>query len=691
MPKELVFVDFETFWSKTHTLKKLSPISYVMHPDTELISLALKVGVGGETIVVFGEDEIRRLLRDVDLSDKVVVGHNMSAFDSLILAWRLGQRPAFWACTMAMARPIHAKTTGLSLAALVKHYADELSAMGISPVKDNTALVNTQGKHLADFMPDEIEAMRAYNRDDTDQCAGLFTLLRPHFTGAELFHIDCNIRMLVEPGFRVNTQLLHEALRDERAAKHQALMDVARHLRPTPETVAVDVVDGPEYEDDEFWLQDEDQIAEYVRKQLASAPKLSALLEARGVEVPMKPSPTGNGTMIPALAKTDSAFVELLEHEDPLVAAATRARLAVRSTILETRIDAFLETAQATGGALPVPLHYCGADTTGRDSGWLYNPQNLPRIPRDRDGNIVPKPANALRLCIEAPDGHLVGVADQSGIELRVNHFLWKVASSMALYQASPDKADLYRAFASESLYLVPPDQISKDQRQIGKVAQLGLGFGAGAPTFQRVAKNMGGVNLPLSTEDAPPDDPEAMTCEKVVLAWREKYSPIVEGWRSCQSALNDIVRGLERSVDPWGLVHTSKHGLHLPSGRLIRYPNLRYTNVGQTWPDGTPKKSWAYAEGRHRAFLTGPKVDENIVQALARDSVFEAALRFFRETGLRPRMRLHDELIYLFPAAEAEALLARLQKLLRTPPSWWPALVVWSEGDVAPSYGLAK
>lgn len=683
MIKEIVFIDFETFWSKTHSLSKMLPMDYVMHPDTQLISMAIKVGLSGGPIeVVFGEADIRAKLAEVDLTDKLVVGHNMSDFDSMILAWRLQQRPAMYGCTLSMARPKHAKTTGLGLGKLVKHYEKTLEQMGTRAVKDQTALINTQGKRLEDFTEAELAAMRVYNADDTDQCRSLFIILRPLFTTEEMFHIDCNIRMLVEPGFRVNRKVLEDALREERAAKRQALMDVAKLLRPATEALAVDMTDGPEYEDDAFWLQDEDAIAEYVREQLASAPKFAKLLESREVEVPMKPSPTvvaGVTKMIPALAKTDEAFQELTEHEDPVVAAAARARLSVKSTLLETRITAFLSVSE-TVGFLPVPLKYAGADTTGRDSGWAYNPQNMPRIPRDKDDNIIPRPSNSLRLSLEAPPGYVVGVADQSGIELRVNHFLWKVPSSMALYQASPDKADLYRDFAA-FYYGKPGEEIVKHERQFGKVCQLGLGFGSGAKTFMRVARTMGGIKLTLAE------------AESGVQRWRQRYSQIHEGWQVCQNALRDVVQRNRRAVDPWGLVTTCPDGLRLPSGRLIRYPNLRQVEVPRdpANPDAGTRKAWVYADGRHKTFLTGPKVDENIVQALARDSVFECALRFFKLTGLRPRLRVHDELIYFFPENRAEELLAGLQAVMRTPPSWWPELVVWSEGDIAKCYGEAK
>jgi len=86
-----------------------------------------------------------------------------------------------------------------------------------------------------------------------------------------------------------------------------------------------------------------------------------------------------------------------------------------------------------------------------------------------------------------APKGYKVVVADLSGIELRVNHFLWKVPSSMEMFAADPENADLYKDFASK-LYDVPTGEVTKEQRQVGKVAHLGLGFGAGYKTFQKVA-----------------------------------------------------------------------------------------------------------------------------------------------------------------------------------------------------------
>ena len=259
----------------------------------------------------------------------------------------------------------------------------------------------------------------------------------------------------------------------------------------------------------------------------------------------------------------------------PVVAAAARTRLDVKSTLLETRIATFIQAAAYSGGRLPMPMKYCGADTTGRDSGEEYNPQNMSRI-----GPVV-KPSDALRNSLRAPAGHSVIVADQSGIELRINHFLWQVPSSMALYQANPGKADLYRAFAA-TYYNIEPDEVNKAQRQFAKVAMLGLGFGSGAETFVRIARTMGGLTLDLPT------------AESAVTAWRAFYSEIPAGWKAAGDAIKNIDAGLCTAVDPWGLVRTCAEGFTLPSGRLIRYPALHQADDG-AWPDGRLKKSWFY------------------------------------------------------------------------------------------------
>lgn len=929
----LCFADFETYWSTNHSLTKMAPIYYVMHPDTEVVSLALRFdekGKKGVTKCVFGEYHIRNTLSKIDWSDTMLIGHNMSGFDSMLLAWRFGVKPKMWGCTLAMARPFFQVTVGGSLKKVA-------AALGAGEKGDLEA-TNTKGKRYADFTPEEIVAMEEYNKLDVELCADIFYKLAKKTPAYEMKLIDLTTRMLTEPKFELDIPMLEAALEEEKQSKHLMLMDIASL------TGAYDQGLG----------DDDAKVTAEVKKVLASAPKFAALLRDLGVEPPIKPSPTNPEKNVFALAKTDEAFLALQDHDDPIVASAARARLGVKSTLLETRVQRFLDTGAAVDGRMPVFLNYYAA-TTGRWGGaGSLNQQNMPRVPRDKEGNIVHKPTNALRLSLRAPAGKKVVVVDLSGIELRVNQFLWKVPSSMALFKADPEKADLYKDFASK-LYDVPVSEVTKSQRQIGKICvaegtlvycfhggakfwvpiesvkpeyqlwdgeewvwakgvvsngwkktqklcgvsltpdhlvlcgttwqearfvrgelvaralesgaenlslldmlrasktaslrlslsatvgflntwlkrktsgllrlrgataaqrqrqqasgtgsiltpcqkmrtghgystgyrrrlrdaitkttrhtrttadavcmyamsgvqtalrffgmsepclggmyqnmkwiaptlmegtimgtsgsyrarrtcstsedcktlsgrsrslkrvydimncgprnrftvlsdagplivhncHLGLGFGAGATTFVRIAKMMGGVDMP---EDEAVD---------VVKKWRTEYDSIRKGWRECNDALVHVWnKEYGKKIDPWGLCVTHEEGIKTPVG-MIRYPALDYIEED--------KEFW-YGEGRNRARLTGPKVDENLVQHLARCIMAEQMLKIAAKYDVAHTV--HDEIVCVVEEGRAQECLDFMLDTMRTAPTWWPELVLWAEGDVADSYGEAK
>jgi hypothetical protein len=649
-----IYLDFETYWDATHTLSRMSPTEYIQHPETEIISVSIKVGQA-PTYVLFGEDNIREHMQAMDWSDAMAIGHNMSGFDAMILAWRIGVNPKMYGCTAAMARSQYSKTgktvngkflTGVSL----KKLAAELNV----GAKLDLEATNTKGKHLSDFSADEIVAMEEYNKVDTDLCAALFGKLAKGFPKQELVLIDMTTRMLVEPKLLLNYAMVDKALDAVREEKAKGLRELYDMLYTQTEQVA-------------RALEGSNDPEEFVRATMASATKFSEVLTQRGVEVPMKVSPTNPQKMTPALAKTDEAFIKLQDHEDPVVAAAARVRLDVKSTLLETRLQAFMKAADACNGKIPVPLKYAGADTTGRWSGEQYNMQNLPRI------GPKPRPSDALRMSLKAPPKHKIIVSDLSGIELRVNMFLWKVPYATQLFKASPDKADLYKYFAANDLYGIAESEVTKTQRQVGKVAHLGLGFGAGGATFQKVAKLMGGVDMSLDE------------ATDVVNKYRSAHSEIKDGWRTFQDSLPKIRQGVEASIDPWGHCVTEKNAVRLPSGRRIYYPDL----VQQR--DDNGKNEWWYGNGRSKARIYAGKGVENLVQALARDVIAEHAVKMFKATGFRPALTVHDELVYVVPESSAQEHLDTLQSIMRQGVSWWPELVTWSEGDIADTYGEAK
>ena len=648
-----VVLDFETFWSTEFSLSKISFIEYIRSEQFEAISLAMKIG-NEPTKVVFGEDQIHELLHSIDWSQHACVAHNGNEFDFPLLVWRYDCHPKLFVDTLCLARPFHQSmaTVGGSLKRLSEHY-------GLAE-KNNTVLLNTKGKRYIDFDLNEMRDMAQYNRGDTDNTYALFKLLREKaaspsedmrdivkqtvWSKKELLLSDMTARMICYPQFAVDEAVLTQTLNEAEQIKHEML----EKLIPV-----LNVLD-----------------VEEVRAALASAPKFANVLLELGVSPPMKTSKT-TGKLTYALAKTDDEFTALLDHDDERVQMLAAARLGVKSTLLETRLAKMLTCTHLMNGRMPVPLAYHSA-TTGRWGGRVWNPQNLPRIPRNKDGSVVPKLSNALRMSLRAPPGYKVVVADLSGIELRVNHYLWGVQSTEELYAQDP-QADLYREFAA-SLFHKPKEDVTKDERQLAKVAQLGLGFGAGWKTFQKVAKLMGGIEL---------DEVEA---ERVTTTWRRKYDDIVMGWRKCQLMISAMDGGSEFSPDPRGLVRAEYNAVLLPSGRRLYYPGL----IGTRDPD-TNRIEYHYGDGRGRSKVYSGLMCENLVQAIARDVVADNALTVKHQTGYIPALTVHDELVYVVPADEAENMLEVVQQIMRKAPSWLPGIVLWSEGDIAERYGDAK
>lgn len=645
-------IDFETYWDSQVSLNKLTPIEYIHHPQFEVISCAVKTN-DGPTEVYFG-DEIMDAFDEIDWPSTVVVAHNGAEFDFLILAWLYHAEPKFYVDTLQMARPAHGFSVGGSLKALAAHY--QLGAKG--DLEAGT-LSQTKGKHLVDFAPEEIEAMREYNKQDVELCYQLANALMPKTSKDEMRIMDITTRMWVHPQLRADLSGLRIALREEQSRKDRAVRELATRLKFADDT-----------------LQDEDTEAE-LRKILASPAKFKATLAALGVECPMKWSEK-QGKNIPAVAKDDEGMTQLLEHENPLVAQAARLRLDVSSTIFETRLQRMIDAARTRDGWMPIPLRYYGAQVTGRHSGTAkLNQQNLPRVdPKN------PKPTDILRKALIAPRGHLVVVADLSGIELRVNHHLWKVPSSIKAFKQDRD-ADLYKLFAAEHLYHVPFDEVTKAQRTNAKIAQLQLGYQSGWRKFRDTARNYG---VMLTDQEA----------QDITNTWRRAYAEIVNGWRTCHDLLpviaNPQPEEIGTTIDPWGLCTVQRQAIKTPRG-MLRYPHLR---TEATTQNGEERAQWVYAgKGKTKKRKTyGGNLVENLSQHLSRFVLTDVILAFAK-TDLGKRYPLahtvHDEVVYVVKREDAQEVLDTVLELMKTPPVWWPELITSAEGDMADTYGDAK
>lgn len=284
--------------------------------------------------------------------------------------------------------------------------------------------------------------------------------------------------------------------------------------------------------------------------------------------------------------------------------------------------------------------------------------------------------SDTIRSLIVAPEGKDLLACDFSNIEGRV----------IAWLAGQHDKLDAFRDFdegTGPDLYVLQASGIfgisldlAKEDfyRQIGKVAELSLGFQGGVVAFAKMGKNYGLKLADISErviqsasdqiyEKALAAWPERgkssgivkkswIAAEIIKLAWRDKNWRIKEMWRETEEcAIRAIMHPGEtfstgkvkyRFIEPFLFCR-------LPSGRALCYPFAKLKNSTTPWGDPAKKivfkstdqftKKW-----QRKAFYGGLAV-ENITQAIARDIMAEAMLRT-EDAGYKTVLSVHDEIV---------------------------------------------
>ena len=529
-------------------------------------------------------------------------------FDMAILNWQFGYRPKKVADTLSMARAIHGTEVGGSLGALVQHY--QLGEKG-------TEVVNALGKRRADFTDEELARYASYCINDVDLTYELFKCLAGDFPIPELELIDLTIRMFTEPVLKLDKTVLANHLVEIRSSKDMLLRNITEN-----------------------------------KEELMSNPKFAEILRKCGVEPPMKVSPT-TGKDTYAFSKTDEEFKALLEHENVNVQAVVAARLGMRSTIEETRTERFIEIGQR--GLLPIPLRYYAAHTGRWGGDDKVNMQNLPR-------------SSPLKNAIVAPDGYFIVDSDSSQIEARTLAWL---AEQNDLVEAFDKGEDVYKIMAS-AIYGKPQEEITKDERFVGKTTILGAGYGMGPAKFKVQLKTF---NVDLSEEE----------CKRIISVYRETYPRIPQLWKQASSALLAIANEQTAPLGREGaLVVEGSKGIGLPNGLYIKYPNLR------RWVNDQGKEELVYDTKKGKAVIPnriyGGKVIENVCQALARIVIAEQMLMIAKK--YRVVMTVHDAIACLIPESEKDTGREFVEVCMRIRPKWALDLPLNCESGVDKSYG---
>lgn len=448
--------------------------------------------------------------------------------------------------------------------------------------------------------------------------------------------------------------------------------------------------------------------------------------------------------------------------EDPDIPAEMKELIGLRLMGTKTSVQKYKRVVQgAVDGRLRGCMQFRGAFRTGRISGRYFQPQNLPRpliksqaeieeIIEDTklgilevcyDDVSVPL-SSALRSVIVPAAGNRLCVADFSNVEGRVLAWLageeWKLealrefdtlqtkSGTWALpyrdgwFQewAVNEKGDfihkghdLYKLTYART-FGIKPEDVTKDQRQMGKVLELALGYQGGPGAFATFAMNFGmDLDELAKTTEATIEESywiESMgmlkwakekklikgmsqkawvACNAIKSAWRKANSEIESFWyalaKACQSAIK--AKGVAFSA---GRIVCKVSGnyllMRLPSGRYLVYPAPRLPEEGEMC-DFSFMGVNQYTKKWERIPTYSGKLAENSVQGAACDLLLEAGPRL-EAAGYHIVMSVHDE--YITEISDDETRNHRqMEKIMSDLPDWADGLPLVAAGFEAARY----
>lgn len=414
---------------------------------------------------------------------------------------------------------------------------------------------------------------------------------------------------------------------------------------------------------------------------------------------------------------------------DPDTPPALRELLAVRLQSCTTSVSKYkkLISCVSSDGRLRGTLQFCGASRTGRWAGRLFQPQNLPRsslaqpvidsgIEALKAGcadlvcdDIMQLTSSALRASIIAPPGKKLVISDLSNIEGRMLAWLagehWKIAAFRDYDEGHGP--DLYKLAYARAFH-ISPDDVTKDQRQIGKVMELGLGYGGGVAAFVTFAAAYA-LDLDAlavaALQGIPPgirqeakrwydesvkqkktyglSEPVFIVCDSLKRMWRNAHPETVVFWY-------ELADDVKRAINHPGVtvicrkLKIRRDGgwlrIVLPSGRAVCYPGIRLVNDEIRYMGINP-----YSRKWQRLRTYGGRLVENVCQAAARD-VLAGNMPLIEDTGYSIVLTVHDEVITEAPDTDDFNDTA-LSALLSTNPEWAPDIPLNAGGFEAYHY----
>lgn len=385
-----------------------------------------------------------------------------------------------------------------------------------------------------------------------------------------------------------------------------------------------------------------------------------------------------NGVEIESMSK--KAVKSLADETDGDVSKMLKLRLLMAKTSVK-KYEAVIRSV-CSDNRVHGMMRFCGANRTGRWSGNILQPQNLPQnhlpdltlardIVKDGDfemldmmfGNVPNALSELIRTVLIPKPNHRFIVADFSAIEARV--LAW-IAGEQWRIDTFKNGGDIYCASASK-MFKVPVEKngVNGELRQKGKISELACGYGGSVGAL----KNMGAVEMGVQENEL----------QGLINDWRNANPHIVRFWYEVGNAAMKAIK--EKTTVPLGkLVFAYERGIlfiRLPSGRRLSYikPRIgtnRFGGDSITYMGINSAKKWDRLE------TFGGKLTENIVQGTARDLLANALINA-ANAGYDTVFHVHDEIICEVPNGYGSV--DELCRLMCIKPEWADGLPLNADG----------
>ena len=387
---------------------------------------------------------------------------------------------------------------------------------------------------------------------------------------------------------------------------------------------------------------------------------------------------TENGVEIESLSK--KAVAALADETDGDIQEMLHLRLLMSKTSVK-KYEAVMRSV-CKDNRVRGMMRFCGASRTGRWSGNILQPQNLPQnhlpdltlardIVKDGDfemlnmtfGNVPNVLSELIRTVLIPKSKYRFIVADFSAIEARVLSWL---AGEQWRLDTFRNGGDIYCASASQ-MFRVPVEKhgVNGHLRQKGKISELACGYGGSVGAL----KNMGAVEMGVPEDEL----------QGLINDWRNANPHIVKLWTEVGNTAMKAIK--EKTIVSLGkLVFMYERWIlfiRLPSGRRLSYikPRIgtnRFGGDSITYMGVGASKKWERLE------TFGGKLVENIVQAIARD-LLASAMMNVANAGYDIVFHVHDEIIAEVP--DGQGSVDEMCMLMSINPDWADGIPLIADG----------